>query len=49
MTLQAIYSFRAAAVENILGFPDKFTPRARSSRWRRTTAPPSRCSTSPTR
>ena len=25
---QAIYSFRAAAVENILGFPDKFTPRA---------------------
>jgi DNA helicase-2/ATP-dependent DNA helicase PcrA len=25
---QAIYSFRAAAVENILGFPDKFKPRA---------------------
>jgi DNA helicase-2/ATP-dependent DNA helicase PcrA len=25
---QAIYSFRAAAVENILGFADKFTPRA---------------------
>jgi DNA helicase-2/ATP-dependent DNA helicase PcrA len=25
---QALYSFRAAAVENILGFPDKFTPRA---------------------
>jgi DNA helicase-2/ATP-dependent DNA helicase PcrA len=25
---QAIYSFRAAAVENILGFPDCFTPRA---------------------
>jgi DNA helicase-2/ATP-dependent DNA helicase PcrA len=25
---QAIYSFRAAAVDNILGFPDKFTPRA---------------------
>jgi len=25
---QAIYSFRAAAVENILGFPDRFTPRA---------------------
>jgi DNA helicase-2/ATP-dependent DNA helicase PcrA len=27
---QAIYSFRAAAVENILGFADKFTPRAES-------------------
>ena len=25
---QAIYSFRAAAVENILAFPDRFTPRA---------------------
>jgi len=25
---QAIYSFRAAAVENILGFPDRFKPRA---------------------
>src|SRR6185312_12880275 len=25
---QAIYSFRAAAVENILSFPDRFTPRA---------------------
>src|SRR5579871_2923053 len=25
---QAIYSFRAAAVENILQFPDQFTPRA---------------------
>lgn len=25
---QAIYSFRAAAVENILGFPDRFVPRA---------------------
>jgi DNA helicase-2/ATP-dependent DNA helicase PcrA len=25
---QAIYSFRAAAVENILGFPDRFTPPA---------------------
>jgi DNA helicase-2/ATP-dependent DNA helicase PcrA len=25
---QAIYSFRAAAVDNILGFPDKFAPRA---------------------
>lgn len=25
---QAIYSFRAAAVENILGFPDRFNPRA---------------------
>src|SRR6185436_2355361 len=25
---QAIYSFRAAAVDNILGFPDHFTPRA---------------------
>jgi len=25
---QAIYSFRAAAVENILQFPDRFTPRA---------------------
>jgi DNA helicase-2/ATP-dependent DNA helicase PcrA len=25
---QAIYSFRAAAVENILGFPDRFTPKA---------------------
>ncbi len=25
---QAIYSFRAAQVENILGFPDRFTPRA---------------------
>ena len=25
---QAIYSFRAAAVENILGFPERFTPRA---------------------
>jgi DNA helicase II / ATP-dependent DNA helicase PcrA len=24
---QAIYSFRAAAVENILGFPDRFNPR----------------------
>jgi ATP-dependent DNA helicase UvrD/PcrA len=26
---QAIYSFRAATVLNILGFPDKFSPRAR--------------------
>lgn len=25
---QAIYSFRAASVENILGFPERFTPRA---------------------
>ncbi len=25
---QAIYSFRAAAVENILGFPDRFVPKA---------------------
>jgi DNA helicase-2/ATP-dependent DNA helicase PcrA len=25
---QAIYSFRAAAVENILGFPDRYSPRA---------------------
>jgi DNA helicase II / ATP-dependent DNA helicase PcrA len=25
---QAIYSFRAAAVENILGFPDRYKPRA---------------------
>ncbi len=25
---QSIYSFRAAAVENILNFPDRFTPRA---------------------
>ena len=25
---QAIYSFRAAAVENILGFPQRFTPNA---------------------
>ena len=25
---QAIYSFRAASVENILGFPDRFNPRA---------------------
>ena len=25
---QAIYSFRAAAVENIIGFPDRFKPRA---------------------
>jgi DNA helicase-2/ATP-dependent DNA helicase PcrA len=25
---QAIYSFRAAAVDNILGFPDRFEPRA---------------------
>jgi DNA helicase-2/ATP-dependent DNA helicase PcrA len=25
---QSIYSFRAAEVENILGFPDQFTPRA---------------------
>jgi DNA helicase-2/ATP-dependent DNA helicase PcrA len=25
---QAIYSFRAAAVENIMGFPDQFKPRA---------------------
>jgi DNA helicase-2/ATP-dependent DNA helicase PcrA len=25
---QAIYSFRAAAIENILGFPDRFTPPA---------------------
>ncbi len=25
---QAIYSFRAAAVENILGFPDRFEPKA---------------------
>ncbi|MCS6948419.1 MAG: ATP-dependent helicase, partial [Steroidobacteraceae bacterium] len=25
---QAIYSFRAGLVDNILGFPDKFTPRA---------------------
>jgi superfamily I DNA/RNA helicase len=26
---QAIYSFRAATVRNILDFPDKFKPRAR--------------------
>ena len=27
---QAIYSFRAAAVENILGFPDRYAPRAQT-------------------
>src|SRR5204862_6034017 len=27
---QAIYSFRAATVENILGFPDRFRPKAES-------------------
>ncbi|UCC13339.1 MAG: ATP-dependent helicase, partial [Gammaproteobacteria bacterium] len=27
---QSIYSFRAAEVENILGFPDRFDPRART-------------------
>src|ERR1700674_4847192 len=25
---QAIYSFRAAAIDNILGFPERFVPRA---------------------
>ena len=36
---QAIYSFRAATVENILGFPAQFAPRgAASSRSRTTTA-----------
>ena len=46
---QSIYSFRGAAVENILGFPTTTRPRPRSSRWRRTTAPRSRCSMSPMR
>ena len=46
---QAIYSFRAAAVENILGFPDRFRPRRRSSRWRRTSAPPRAFSMPPMR
>ena len=27
---QAIYSFRAATVDNILGFPERFTPPAHS-------------------
>ena len=39
---QAIYSFRAATVRNILDFPDKFEPRAVSSRSRKTIGPPSR-------
>ena len=47
---QSIYSFRAAAVENILNFPQRFTAAGpRSSRWRRTTARPRDCSTPRTR
>jgi len=46
---QSIYSFRGATIENILEFPERFHRRRTSSRWRRTTAPRSRCSTRPTR
>ena len=46
---QAIYSFRAAAVDNILDFPSASCRAPRSSRWRRTTAPRSRCSMPRTR
>ena len=46
---QAIYSFRAAAVENILGLPSASSRTPRWSRSHRITARPSRCSMSPTR
>ena len=45
---QSIYSFRGASFRNILDFPPQFARRARSSRWSRTTARPSRSSTRPT-
>ena len=41
---QAIYSFRAATVENILRFPAAFASAATPSRWNATTAPRSRSS-----
>ena len=47
---QAIYSFRAATVRNILDFPGQFRAAGRaSSRSSRTTARPSRSSPRPTR
>jgi len=46
---QAIYSFRAAAVENILGFADRYTPKAEIVVLARITAPRSRFSTAPMR
>ena len=47
---QAIYSFRAAAVENILGFPERFDPPRRSGHaGAELPLHASRCSTSPTR
>ena len=50
---QAIYSFRAATVDNILGFPDQYVRRTafrrRSSRWKTTTGLRRECSTPPMR
>ena len=46
---QAIYSFRAATVENIRGFPRQFGADAIGQPSRRTTARRSRSSTRPTR
>ena len=46
---QAIYSFRAATVRNILDFPGLFAPPATVLRSSGTTAPRSRSSTRPTR
>ena len=39
---QAIYSFRAATVRNILDFPDKFSPQPASSPSNKIIGPPSR-------
>jgi DNA helicase-2/ATP-dependent DNA helicase PcrA len=41
---QAIYSFRAAAVDNILGFAERYTPKADVVVWRRITGRRSRSS-----
>ena len=46
---QAIYSFRAAAVENILGFPERFQPRAEIVTLAQNYRSTQRCWTSPTR
>ena len=47
---QAIYSFRAASVRNILAFPAAVrSAGGRATRWSRTTARPSRSSPRPTR
>ena len=46
---QSIYSFRAAEVDNILGFPQRYQPPAEVVTLGRTTGRRNPCSTFPTR